>query len=297
MLCRTGDEVDARRFDARVAEDVRKLDNVLVGAVKRRRKQVAQVVRKDLLRVHARALAEFFHLRPDLITGHCIAAFGAKDRAGSGFLPRGKFEQLAAEFGGQQNGADLAFERDLGLAVFGGLDGDVLYLADANTGGADGLHQERKAAVARSLRRGDQSLIFCARQFLPAVAEQSVLDLQEPRPAIRPAAEEEKAVQRSEESVDRRRRVISFMQFVLPETDRLRCDRRTAQKGGEVQKRAAVLFDRRRGALFIFKCFQILSNSLVGHIVFHNKNTPISRDRGIVAYCSTEKRETPLLTG
>ena len=60
MLCRTGDEVDARRFDARVAENVRKLDDVLVGAVKRRRKQVAQVVREDLLRVHARAFAEFF---------------------------------------------------------------------------------------------------------------------------------------------------------------------------------------------------------------------------------------------
>ena len=271
MLCRTGDEVDARRFDARVAENVRKLDDVLVGAVKRRRKQVAQVVREDLLRVHARAFAEFFHLRPDLITGHCIAAFGAKDRAGNGFLPRGKFEQLAAEFGGQQNGADLAFERDLGLAVFGGLDGDVLHLADANTGGADGLHQERKAAVARSLRRGDQSLIFCARQFLPAVAEQSVLDLQEPRAAIRPAAEVEEAVQRSKESVDRRRRVISFMQFVLPEADRLRCDRRAAQKGGKVQKRAAVLFDRRRGALFIFECFQIVIDLLVRHIVFHKK--------------------------
>ena len=49
---------------------------------------------------------------------NCIAAFGAKDRAGSGFLPCGKFEQLAAEFGGQQNGADLAFERDRGLAVY-----------------------------------------------------------------------------------------------------------------------------------------------------------------------------------
>ena len=227
---------------------------------------------------------------------NCIAAFGAKDRAGSGFLPRGKFEQLAAEFGGQQNGADLAFERDRGLAVFCGLDGDVLYLADANTGGADGLHQERKAAVARGLRRGDQSLIFCARQFLPAVAEQSVLDLQEPRAAIRPAAEVEETVQRSKESVDRRRRVISFMQFVLPEADRLRCDRRAAQKGGKAQKRAAVLFNRRRGALFIFECFQIVIDLLVRHIVFHNKNTPISRDRGIVAYCSTEKRETPLLT-
>lgn len=176
MLCRTGNEVDARHFDARVAENVCKLDNVLAGAVKRRRKQVTQVVREDLLRVHACTLAEFFHLRPDLITGHCSAAVGAKDRTGSVFLPRSKFEQLAAEFGGPQNGADFAFECDLGLAVFCGLDGDVLYLADANAGGADDLHQERKAAVARGLCCGDQSLIFCARQFLSAVAKQAALN-------------------------------------------------------------------------------------------------------------------------
>ena len=163
MLCHACDKVNARRFDARMPENIRQLDNVLVGAVKRRRKQVAQVVRKDLLRVHARALTEFFHLRPDLITGHCIAAFGAKDRAGSGFLPRGKFEQLAAEFGGQQNGTDFTFQSNFCLAVFRRFDGDILHLADANAGGADGLHQERETVVARSFRRGDQPFIFCAR--------------------------------------------------------------------------------------------------------------------------------------
>ena len=86
MLCRTGDEVDARRFDARVAENVRQLDDVLVGAVKRRRKQVAQVVRKTFSASTPARSQSFFHLRPDLITGHCIAAFGAKDRAGGGFF-------------------------------------------------------------------------------------------------------------------------------------------------------------------------------------------------------------------
>ena len=62
MLCRTCDKVDSRRFDARVAENVRKLDDVLVCAIKRRREQVAEVVREDLPCVDARAGSQFFHL-------------------------------------------------------------------------------------------------------------------------------------------------------------------------------------------------------------------------------------------
>ena len=185
MLCRTGDEVDARRFDARVAEDVRKLDDVFVGAVKRRREQVAQIVRKDLPCIHTRAGSQLSHFRPNLISRHGLAAFGAKDRAGSGFLPRGKFEQLAAKLGRQQNGTDFTFQSNFGLAVFGGLNRDLLHLADANTGGADGLHQDRKAPVARSLCRGDETFILCSRQLLLAVPEQAALDLEKPCAAIR----------------------------------------------------------------------------------------------------------------
>ena len=68
MLCRTCDKVDSRRFDARMPENIRQLDDVLVRAVKRRREQVAQVVRKHFPRVDARAGAQFFHLRPNLIS-------------------------------------------------------------------------------------------------------------------------------------------------------------------------------------------------------------------------------------
>ena len=62
MLRRTCDKVDSRRFDARMPKNIRQLDDVLVRAVKRRREQVAQIVRKDLPRVDARAGAQFFHL-------------------------------------------------------------------------------------------------------------------------------------------------------------------------------------------------------------------------------------------
>ena len=62
MLRHARNKVNARRFDARMAQNIRQLDDVLVCAIKCRREQVAQVVRKDLPRVDARAGAQFFHL-------------------------------------------------------------------------------------------------------------------------------------------------------------------------------------------------------------------------------------------
>ena len=97
MLRHARNKVNARRFDARMPENIHQLDDVLVRAVKRRREQVAEVVREDLPCIHTRAGTQFFHFRPNLISRHGLAAFGAKDRAGGVFLPRGELEQLAAE--------------------------------------------------------------------------------------------------------------------------------------------------------------------------------------------------------
>ena len=99
MLCCACGKVDARRFDARMAQNIRELDDVLVRAVKRRREQVAEVVREDLPCIHTRVGSQLFHFRPNLISRHGLAAFGAKDCAGSVFLSRGKLEQLAAKLG------------------------------------------------------------------------------------------------------------------------------------------------------------------------------------------------------
>lgn len=97
MLRHARNKANARRFDARMAQNIRELDDVLVRAVKRRREQVAEVVRKGLPCIHTRAGSQLFHFRPNLISRHGLAAFGAKDRAGGGFLPRGELEQLAAK--------------------------------------------------------------------------------------------------------------------------------------------------------------------------------------------------------
>lgn len=68
MLRHARNKANARRFDARMAQNIRELDDVLVRAVKRRREQVAEVVREDLPCVDARAGAQLLHLRPNLIS-------------------------------------------------------------------------------------------------------------------------------------------------------------------------------------------------------------------------------------
>ena len=58
---------------------------------------VAEVVREDLPCIHTRAGSQLFHFRPNLISRHGLAAFGAKDRARGGFFLRCELEQLAAK--------------------------------------------------------------------------------------------------------------------------------------------------------------------------------------------------------
>ena len=62
MLRHACDKVNARRFDARMPENIRQLDDVLVRAVKRRREQVAQIVRENFPCVDTCAGAQLFHL-------------------------------------------------------------------------------------------------------------------------------------------------------------------------------------------------------------------------------------------
>lgn len=102
MLRHARNKVNARRFDARMPENIRQLDDLLVCAVKRRCEQMAQVVRKDLPRVDARAGAQLFHFRPNLISRHGLAAYGAKDHAGGGFFCVANLSSLRQSFDGSR---------------------------------------------------------------------------------------------------------------------------------------------------------------------------------------------------
>ena len=102
MLRCACDKVDSRRFDARMGQNIRELDDVLVCAIKRRREQMAEVVREDLPCVDARAGSQLFHFRPNLISRHGLAAFGVKDRAGGGFFCVANLSSLRQSFDGSR---------------------------------------------------------------------------------------------------------------------------------------------------------------------------------------------------
>ena len=144
-------------------QHIRKAGNVFASLVKGRGKKMSEVMWEHLGRLHPRHLTQPFQFIPDLPPCNTFSAFGAKDRAGSDFFFFRVFAQLAVQLGRQQDRADFAFERNFCFAVLRGLNRDLLHLADANAGGADGFHQERETVVARSFRRGDQPFIFCTR--------------------------------------------------------------------------------------------------------------------------------------
>ena len=51
-------------------------------------------------------------------------------------------QQFAAEFSGEQDGADLTFEGDFCLALLNSFHRDIWYFADPDTGGSNGFHQK-----------------------------------------------------------------------------------------------------------------------------------------------------------
>ena len=85
-----------------MTEDVCQLDDILVCAIKCRREQVAQIVRENFPCVDTCASAQLFHFRPNLISRHGLAAFGAKDRAGGGFFCVANLSSLRQNFDGNE---------------------------------------------------------------------------------------------------------------------------------------------------------------------------------------------------
>ena len=141
MLCAGGNQVDACGFDTAVTQQVSQFGNVPAGTVENRGKQVPQIMWKHFSRLHTCVLAQPFQFRPDLSAAEFLSAFGAKDRTGGGFLFFRILQQLATEFSGEQDGADLAFESDFCFALLNSFYCDIRYFADPDTGGSNGLHR------------------------------------------------------------------------------------------------------------------------------------------------------------
>lgn len=81
VLLSGGHDIDAGGVDAAVAEEVCQLGDILLNGVEGSGKELAEVMRKYLSRLHPGGLAQAFHLRPDVAAVQRTAASGAEDQA------------------------------------------------------------------------------------------------------------------------------------------------------------------------------------------------------------------------
>lgn len=197
MLRPGGHEINPSCVDRGMSQNIRQLDNIPAGSVKRGGKQVPQIVRKDLRAFHARLLAQRFHLTPNLASGNGLSASGEENFSRGGVVLSGILQQLSAELGREQDRADLPFQVNLRSFVPRGLHGDILYLRNADPGGADGFHQQSQPVLPLFRRRSEESPVLSLRQFPGLLPESPALHPEKLDPAVLPP-------QKPKQGIDRR---------------------------------------------------------------------------------------------
>ena len=86
MLEAARDDVDARRIDTAVSQDIREPRDVFLYAVKGSREQVPQIVREHLFGVDVRILAQLLHIPPYIGTTDRLSVFRDENGTGRYFL-------------------------------------------------------------------------------------------------------------------------------------------------------------------------------------------------------------------
>ena len=153
--------VDACGVDAGVAENVRQPGQVTLYGVIRSGEQVAEIVGEHLGRLHSSAFAQAFHIPPDVGAVKGPPRPRHEHRPADVLRPGGDFlcpeivPEQAAQLGGQEHGAPLAFVDDFRSASDHGPNRDELQLRHPDAGGANGLDDEGEALVFLSLCGAD----------------------------------------------------------------------------------------------------------------------------------------------
>lgn len=178
MLSAGGDEVESGGLDGGVTEHIGELGEVAGDFIECAGKEMPEIVRKDFAGFHAGEGAEIFHLTPDLLARERGAIARDEERPAGDALAAAIFGELAGEFAGQEDGADLALEGDGRTPLGSGFQGDVAQLGDADAGSADGLEDEREAVLAVGFGGGDKALILVTGQIAAGVAEELALQAQ-----------------------------------------------------------------------------------------------------------------------
>lgn len=111
-----------------MTQNVRQFYNVMGNTIEGGGKEMTQIVREYLRRLHPGFCTEFFHFPPNLITSQRFSVSCEKSLAGDDFLFFSISEQLSAQLARQKNGADFALQRNVSTPFHRRFYGDIFYL-------------------------------------------------------------------------------------------------------------------------------------------------------------------------
>ena len=79
VLCAGGHDVDARRVDAAVAENICQFCNILLHTIESPGKEFPQIVGKHFVRIYVCLRTQPLHGRPDIAAVHRLTGQGTED--------------------------------------------------------------------------------------------------------------------------------------------------------------------------------------------------------------------------
>lgn len=268
---------------ARMPENIRKADNILLHGIICPRKQMTQIMRKNLCRRHTRIGAERFHHLPYIAAVKRFAAARHKHRTAPYAVLLHILPQHFAEFTRQKNCAHFSFAVYIRLAVNDRFHRDKTQLTHAESAAAQSLQHIIQTAVISALCRREQTHIFVSREFPVFVREYPPLNFQRFYAQVMSAAKCKKTVQRRYDRVGTRRGIFSaqigfvvnqcrFCQFSVSEPTGKKADITDIFFCGVT----ALFFIRKRFGIFFYQFAKIhfSFNSLI--IFYHNEDILIA---------------------
>ena len=178
VLCAGGHDVDARRVDAAVTENICQFCNILLHTIESPGKELPQIVGKHLVRIYVCLRTQPLHGRPDIAAVHRLAGPGTEDMPA--FNPRAAhvLQQDVLQPPGNQNASRLILARDGDFSGLNSLHREILQLGYADSRGAERLQQQPQplifpgsvqkpqVSVLLSSRFAARYVFFCTRYSL-----------------------------------------------------------------------------------------------------------------------------------
>ena len=160
------DYINSCGIDAAVAENIGELCYIPFYCIGNTGEQMAQVMRKHLLRIYVCLLAKGFHFTPDICAAYRFACACYKNRTAVNFLLRCIAEQFLFQVFYDKNGSCFPFAVDNGFAAPYRLDRYIRQFADADTRAAYRLQNQIKPLVMISFGGSAKPSVFRLCQLL-----------------------------------------------------------------------------------------------------------------------------------